>query len=48
MILDQLLQHVTSLSIKEILLLEPDLMLDKPVVMATLMESAAQQAKNNF
>uniref|UniRef100_A0A669FAM3 Reverse transcriptase domain-containing protein n=1 Tax=Oreochromis niloticus TaxID=8128 RepID=A0A669FAM3_ORENI len=46
MIRDQLVEHVSSPSIRERLLLEPDLTLDKAVTLATQMESAVQQAKS--
>lgn len=44
MIRDQLIEHVINPSIRERLLLEPDLSLDKAVTIATQVESAVQQA----
>ncbi|XP_030595617.1 uncharacterized protein LOC115787179 [Archocentrus centrarchus] len=45
MIRDQLVEHISNSSIRERLLLEPDLTLDKAVTLAAQMESAAYQAK---
>uniref|UniRef100_A0A8C6V5S1 Gypsy retrotransposon integrase-like protein 1 n=1 Tax=Neogobius melanostomus TaxID=47308 RepID=A0A8C6V5S1_9GOBI len=46
MIRDQLIEHVTASRIRERLLLEPDLSLDKAITLATQVESAANQAKS--
>uniref|UniRef100_A0A096M9H1 Retrotransposon gag domain-containing protein n=1 Tax=Poecilia formosa TaxID=48698 RepID=A0A096M9H1_POEFO len=45
MIRDQLVEHIFNSRIRERLLLEPDLTLDKAVTLAAQMESAAYQAK---
>uniref|UniRef100_A0A096LWH5 CCHC-type domain-containing protein n=1 Tax=Poecilia formosa TaxID=48698 RepID=A0A096LWH5_POEFO len=45
MIRDQLVEHIFNSRIRERLLLEPDLTLDKTVTLAAQMESAAYQAK---
>lgn len=45
MILHQLIEHVSTSNIRERLLLEPDLTLDKAITLATQLELAAQQAK---
>lgn len=45
MIRDQLIEHVSNPNIRETLLLEPDLTLDKALTIASQVESAVQQAK---
>lgn len=45
MLRDQLIQYVTNAHIREKLLLEPNLTLDRAITIATQIESAAEQAK---